>query len=199
MDYNNAYEYTWHQITSNRPTQITIPPMEESIYSIDLNTRAISGPKILGVKEDHDAEILYFKVNRYLDLTDLSETVCFVQYETVNKNTGEAYKGLYAIPYYDIETLKDSEEMILVWEIQNLLTQSATSVTYSFRFIRVDDNKKIEYSLNTLTTTSQILNSLDHIDIPIGETSPEADILSQLLQSIKNLESWRSTYWEIVE
>jgi hypothetical protein len=89
--------------------------------------------------------------------------------------------------------------MILVWEVSNLITQSATSVKYNFRFIRVDKDRNIEYSLNTLPTTSKVLETLDHLDVVIGETTPEADILSQLMQEIKNLESWNAVYWEIKE
>ena len=195
----NAFDYLWHQISANRPQGIEIPP-GEPIYNIDLSTRIIDGPEWLGVKEDHDSELIYFKTKRYYDLIDLKDTICLVQYETINKNDGSIYKGVYAIPYYDIKTLHDSEEIILVWEIQNTLTQSATSVKYSFKFVDVDyDTKILTYSLNTLPTTSKVLDTLNHSDLPLDDVTPEADTVSQLWKAIKDLESWQTLYWEILE
>lgn len=195
----NAFDYLWHQISVNRPQEIKIPP-EEIIYNIDLSTRIIDGPEWLGVKEDHDSELIYFKTKRYYDLIDLKDTICLVQYETINKNDGSIYKGVYAIPYYDIKTLHDSEEIILVWEIQNTLTQSATSVKYSFKFVDVDyDTKVLTYSLNTLPTTSKVLDTLNHSDLPLDDVTPEADTVSQLWKAIKDLESWQTLYWEVLE
>ena len=195
----NAFDYLWHQISANRPQEIEIPP-GEPIYNIDLSTRIIDGPEWLGVKEDHDSELIYFKTKRYYDLIDLKDTICLVQYETINKNDGSVYKGVYAIPYYDIKTLHDSEEIILVWEIQNTLTQSATSVKYSFKFVDVDyDTKVLTYSLNTLPTTSKVLDTLNHSDLPLDDVTPEADTVSQLWKAIKDLESWQTLYWEILD
>ena len=195
----NAFDYLWHQISANRPQGIEIPP-GEPIYNIDLSTRIIDGPEWLGVKEDHDSELIYFKTKRYYDLIDLKDTICLVQYETINKNDGSIYKGVYAIPYYDIKTLHDSEEIILVWEIQNTLTQSATSVKYSVKVVDVDyDTKILTQSLNTLPTTSKVLDTLNHSDLPLDDVTPEADTVSQLWKAIKDLESWQTLYWEILD
>ena len=59
----NAFDYLWHQISANRPQEIEIPP-GEPIYNIDLSTRIIDGPEWLGVREDHDSELIYFKTKR---------------------------------------------------------------------------------------------------------------------------------------
>lgn len=198
MSNNNSFDYLWHQISANRPQFVKIPP-EEPIYNIDLNTRTIQGPEWLGVKDDHESELFYFKVKRYYDLNDLADTICLVQYETINKNNGSVYKGIYAIPYYDKLTLHDSEELILVWEIQKSLTQSAVSVKYNFKFVDVDfETKELIYSLNTLPSTSKILDSLSHSDLNLNTVTQEADTVEQLWKAISDIEYWQTLHWEIL-
>jgi hypothetical protein len=74
IDNNN---YLWH-IKSGNPPDRVILPIEEQLYSIDLNTRLINGPAELSVKDNHEADLLYFIVDRYFETTDLAETFCVV-------------------------------------------------------------------------------------------------------------------------
>lgn len=57
-------------------------PVEEDFFEINTDTREITAPQelaenkwVIGVKDDHLAEILWFRVNRYYDGQDLA--VCF--------------------------------------------------------------------------------------------------------------------------
>jgi hypothetical protein len=53
-------------------------PLDEEPFFIDANSRVInpspSFPRnVVGVRGDQVAEIIYFKINRYFDATDLAE------------------------------------------------------------------------------------------------------------------------------
>lgn len=61
-------------------------PVDEEMFEIDLNTRLITIPASfkksgLGVQGDDLAEMVYFKVDRYFDATDLNETFIMIQWE----------------------------------------------------------------------------------------------------------------------
>jgi hypothetical protein len=55
-------------------------PADEYKYKIDLNTRVVESPEILGVSGDHSSEIVWFECDRYYDQYDLSKAVCLIQY-----------------------------------------------------------------------------------------------------------------------
>ena len=55
----------------NPPDILIRIPADEPIYNIDLNTRIIEAPSELGVESDHEAELIYFSVDRFFDQTDL--------------------------------------------------------------------------------------------------------------------------------
>ena len=53
-------------------------PLDEEVFEIDANTRAITVPKSfqnngISVQGDVMSEILYFKINRFYDATDLAQ------------------------------------------------------------------------------------------------------------------------------
>jgi hypothetical protein len=67
-----------------------INPSSEEIFEIDLNTREIAVPKIFQngtVEYDHNAETLYFRINRYFDNTDLFTKTFVMQFKN-SKNQG---------------------------------------------------------------------------------------------------------------
>nr|DAG21751.1 MAG TPA: hypothetical protein [Caudoviricetes sp.] len=103
---------------------------EEPLYEIDLNLRKIKAPDFIGVRGDHDAEIIYFKCARYFDATDLASCVCVVQYINAVRSrqypNGEGY--LYVVPFKDITTLEDTDEMIIPWVISRKATSAIGDV-----------------------------------------------------------------------
>jgi hypothetical protein len=78
---SNDYLELLHKVQDpNRQDTIIQLPPDEPIYEIDLNTRSISAPKILSVEYDHNAETIYFSVDRFYDNVDLSTMFCVVEY-----------------------------------------------------------------------------------------------------------------------
>jgi hypothetical protein len=58
------------------------------------------------VKQDHNAETIYFKADRYFDGVDLSTTTCVVQY--LNASTDTKKNGyIYLVPYIDTTTFEE--------------------------------------------------------------------------------------------
>ena len=144
----------------NPPTLAALLPKSESIYNIDLNSRTIEAPEFLSVRYDHNSETVYFIVDRYFDNQDLSDTCCVIQYINA-KQEGR----FYVVPYYDIVTFALENKMIVPWCIEGEATKAAGDVTYSIRFFKTDaTGKKLTYNLNTLSSTSTVLNGMNILD-----------------------------------
>lgn len=99
------YQKLWQIQSKNPPELAVLLPSTEKIFNIDLNTRTIEAPEYLSVAKDHNAETIYFKVDRFFDNVDLTNTVCLIQFINANKE-----EHLYAVPFYDITTLNRYKE-----------------------------------------------------------------------------------------
>lgn len=121
----------------NRQTQAILLPKDEIIYEVDLNSRTIQAPEFLSIVQDHNAETIYFKVNRYFDNVDLSNMTCVFCFQNANP---DKYKNgfVYPVPFIDIETFKDENKMLLPWVIEGPATAFAGTVTFSIQFYKVE-------------------------------------------------------------
>lgn len=145
-------EYLARIANSYNPPNILIRiPVDEPIYEVNLNTRVISAPKFLGVEADHDAEIIYFIMDRYYDNLDLSNCIGVVQFKNAHS---EEY--MYVIPAYDINSVPN--KMIFGWNIQSPVTKYGGNIQFSFKFFKMDKTSgELLYELNTLTAKSKVL------------------------------------------
>lgn len=169
-----------------------IMPTSQKLYEVDLSTRTISGPETLSVQSDHYAETVYFIMDRFYDNMDLAQTNCVVQYVS----NGESY--VYAVPFCDVTTYEG--KMIIPWTISLSATKNSGSVRYfiNFYLIEKDTNgeAKIIYSLNTRSTTSNILQTItsdDFIEEDRELNLPERyfEIVDTLAQMVDKA----SIYW----
>lgn len=179
----------------NKPSLAVLLPGAERIYSIDLNARAIEAPEFLSVQSDHQSEVIYFRCPRYFDAIDLSKTVCVVQYINANKEG-----RIYAVPYYDVDTLSDTNEMLFPWVIEGEATKAAGDVMYSIRFFMMDTistNKKFLYNLSTTAVTSKVLYGID-VKVEDWEDSSNQEYyvsyLEQILKVSKDIAD-KDVYW----
>ena len=154
--------------TFNRPHIVDLKLKngeERPVYHIDLTTRTINGPDVLSCRQDHNAELIIFSVDRYHNQFDLAECCCVIQFTTINSKTNKTFVGLYPVQYYDIIS-KSSENLILIpWEIPIDITQTATEVEYNIRFyqlapIESEYYPDLVFNLNTRSTTATIINTL---------------------------------------
>lgn len=152
-----------------------LSPSDDQIVDIDLNTREINAPKFLSVQYDHNAEIIYFRCNRYFDNMDLAKTVCVIQYlnaEHIDEKTGEKTRnaGIFWVPYYDIYHSTPTEEnsdfseptLLIPWAVGGLATAYEGTVTYSVRFYRLDEDKVTYlYNMSTKPAKGDVLWGID--------------------------------------
>ena len=189
------YEEKLWQIQSNAPTtRAILLPTDEEIYEIDLNTRSISVPKFLSVAKDHYAETIYFKFDRYYDKMDLTTKCCVIQYTNA---AGNSY--LYPVPFYDTQLLSAENKVIIPWCIQGAATEKAGTIKFAVSFYSVNGNHQINYCLNTLVTSGEILNGQntgDLSDYAESQVTLDSSLL-ELLQSLEALANSQelSVYW----
>lgn len=161
----------------NRQTQVIKLPKDEPICKIDLDTRRIDIPDAVKVVEfDHNAETLYFSVDRYYDNVDLSTLFAVIQYKNANPAGDQKNGYIYAVPYFDITTLPnqgEEDKMLLQWAIEGPATAFPGKVSFSIKFYRIseveveDENgntivvKAYDYILNTLVSQITILHGMD--------------------------------------
>lgn len=135
-------------------------PIDEDVFSINANTRDISVPKSfadngISVCGDEISEVIYFKINRFFDATDL-----FNQDVMIEWIAPSGLKG-YSVP--TVKVLDETTNYVIFgWALASAITAKAGNVTFSVRFYKYDgDTNKIQYSLSTKTQTAKILPSID--------------------------------------
>jgi hypothetical protein len=168
----------------NAPSLAVMLPSDEKIYNIDLESRTIEAPEYVSVEKDHLSEIIYFKCPRYYDSMDLSTTVCIINY--IN---AEGTPFLFAVPFYDVDTLSShstedgTEEpyILFPWAIEQGATAVAGEIQFSIRFYKLDPSGTIvQYSLNTLPATTTVLEGIEKE----ADAEQYTDILAQYAETV---------------
>ena len=179
------------KIENGTPTYELRIPSDEPIYEVDLNTRIINAPKFLSVETDHDAELIYFSIDRYFENVDLLTCAGLVLFKNA-KNEEYAY----LIPAYDVVT--EPGKIIFGWNIQGAVTKYSGNVQFAFKFFKLNEKfdeesnsfkSVLEFDLNTLIAQSKILSgwaSISKSD-PSDLHIPEIIIDNDILESIADL------------
>lgn len=191
---SNDYEELLWQLQSNAPTKKAILlPTNEQIYDIDLNTKKVSVPRYLSVKNDHQAETIYFKFDRYYENVDLTNTSCIIKYTNAEKNS-----FIYPVPFYDLENALSENKIIIPWCIQGQATKKAGTIRFSISFFKVNAEHKLSYALNTLVAESEILQGQNEeiYDFSQNDISLD-DSLLELIQELKTAkeDGLLALYW----
>lgn len=169
-------------------------PYAHNIYDVDLKTRTIHGPEMISVQRDHRSEVIYFKVDRFVDFMDLANTVCVIEY--IIPGDVKRIPYLYAVPFYDVVKFAQENKIIFPWNVSGAATLKSGKIEYAIRFFKIDENgSKLIYNLNTLPTTSSILSNIEgsselmntEYDIPV-------EAYESLIWQVKN----NKTYWTIL-
>lgn len=172
--------------------ELVMLPSDEPRFIIDANERTISIPDsftFLGVLNDHNAETVYFEIDRYYDQTDLSKKTCIVQYESRANKHG----GFYPVTKLDITTVPG--KIIFGWEVQNDATSCPGDLKFSVRFYstKQDDDRIIfSYNFNTEAAVLPVKDGLDTIEkavqIESGEVQSLTDKFTGLLKYAKEVQ-----------
>lgn len=142
----------------------TILPLDEEVFEINANTRVITVPPSfktngISVQGDQVAEIVYFRIDRFFDATDLNEMDIYIQWETPKGNKGVSKEWVR-----DIES--DPGKIIFGWPLSLDITETPGPIKFSVRFFKINTDEatkeqKIIYSFSTLTQTANIKPALD--------------------------------------
>ena len=140
------------QLSELNPSFIRLP-LDEEVFEIDLNTRQINIPASfkksgLGVQGDHVAETVYFKVDRYFDITDLATTFIIIQWEAPN--------GVkMASPACFTDVSSENGKLIFGWGITKTMTEKQGTLKFSVAFLEG------EQIIESLTSKEEELNISD--------------------------------------
>lgn len=126
-------------------------PTYEPVYEINMNTRKITPPPFIGVEGDHEAEYVFFQIDRYYDNIDLADAIGVILFK--NAKNEEYYQ---IIPYYDIYSIEG--KIIFPWVIQAPAALYGGTVSFSVKFFKINPtSKKLVYELNTLIAKTKVL------------------------------------------
>lgn len=182
----------------NRPTQMIQCPKDETVYNIDLTTRKVDAPTFLSVENDHNAETVYFKVDRYFDNVDLArdDIYVIVQYENANPDTKK--RGyVYAPPFIDVTTFAEENKIAFPWVIEGPATAYAGTVKFAIKFYRINsETNEYDFNLNTLTSESKVLVGMDAANIENSENYIfTASELDKILYRMNEISEQNDLYW----
>lgn len=154
------------------PQIANLLPSDDQIIDIDLSTRKINAPDFLSVQYDHNAEIIYFKCDRYFENMDLTNCVCIIQYQNAEHKVGNRTvqdSGMFWVPYFDLSHYDIDEEtglaipkIIIPWSIGGLATKYPGTINYIVRFYRINhDGTTYLYNMSTQVTKGTILHGME--------------------------------------
>lgn len=188
-------------------------PAEEPIYEINLNTRTIEAPSFLGAYKEHNAEILWFKVDRFFDNIDLYGRQnsydgpdslkrtgnCWIQYRNAKKE--EFY---YAAPMLIYVEEFGADKILIPWVISQDVAGAAGTVEFSFQFFALsegadgDSGRHLRYIVNTQPAKSKVLSGMwvDPEDaLGKEEKEPLVTKLQELEAAYAKLSSDYNLFW----
>ena len=196
----NEYNKLLYQLTDpNFFSDYIRIPKEEHIYTIDLNARKVEAPEFLSVETDSNAEILWFKVDRFYDNIDLNTGACWILYKNVE---GKSY--FYNAPIQIAAGEFGDDYLLIPWIISKEVTAKPGNINFSFQFFKLsEDHQRFLYVLNTQPVSSKVLVSLS-VDIENTvvddlENNVNSDSilgkLQQLTEAVSVLSNDYNLYW----
>lgn len=155
------------EIGTIKDGKFLILPLDEEPLKIDANKRTITLPASfkkngIGVMGDQIAEILFFKIDRYFDTTDLYNETIQIEWENASGEIG--FSGPYPTQY--VVTENGNDYLYFGWPISKELTETPGNIKFSVRFYsigkdQVTGENVVTYSLRTLPSTATIHNTLN--------------------------------------
>ena len=169
------------ELQANTKTIVTLVPSDTEIVNVDLNTRSInlastSYSKFLSVDREHYAETIYFRVPRYFDGVDLSQTACVIEYINAANDSRIA-------PILVKDIISDPGYLIFGWCIHGDATRKAGTIKFAIRFYSINlETKEFTYSLRTQLAQGKILYGMD--EDAANTAAGEKDLFSKPIYDI---------------
>jgi hypothetical protein len=164
-------------------------PADEPFFEIDANTRVITVPEPfkkngVSIQNDHLAEIVYFKIDRYFDRNDLAnDTNIYIDWK-IGKKEGRS-EALW--PTTNIDT----GYIIFGWGISEAMTAEKGSIQFA---VRIESDDKTgdnipDLIFNTLVATVNINAGLN-INKETEAVSVEDSVRARFINSSYTPESF---------
>lgn len=153
--------FSYIQELSSLDMTYTVLPLDEEPFEIDANTRQITVPEAfktngISVQGDEISEIVYFRIDRFYDATDLGLKKIYIEWTAPNGD-----KGVSVPCVVDLDS--EPNFIIFGWPLSSAITKMPGQVTFAVRFYTIDEtSQKIDYSFATLTQTVQVKESLSY-------------------------------------
>ena len=165
-------------------------PVDEPFFEVNANTRVITVPDSfrkngLSIQNDHLAEIVYFKIDRYFDRNDLAnDTNIYIDWK-VGKKEGRSV-ALWPT------TAIDNGYIIFGWGISSDMTAEKGTIQFAVRIESASDNDGIsgpDLVFNTLIASVGINAGLN-ISNDVEQIQVENSIRARFLNSSYTPESF---------
>lgn len=192
-----------------KPSLCIVPHFDDKneqdyvVVNVDLDNRTITfdesfleSGSFLGISGDHRAQTVYFRVNRYFEDVDLATITCAVEYI----NPANQLR-LYPITLKDIDTLSNTKEMILAWNLGSEATREGGTLQFSLHFFRINhETKTLAYSLHTLPCKATIVEGMDAQvdDKQQAESDDYYYIQSENFMTLVDMINQKNVYWNNV-
>lgn len=166
--------------------KITQLPSDEPRFIIDSNSREITIPDeftFLGVKNDANAETIYFEIDRYFDAEDFANHTIVVQYTDKSDLADDMAIGVE--PITDIDITSVPGKIIFGWTISHEVTFNAATIAFAVRIYTIGEDKHFIYSFNTLANELPILDTLDVTKETIKRYSNILDVWLAQMEELK--------------
>ena len=189
IDVNNldAFYGSIEEIAAVDPKFLRLP-LDEPLFDIDANSRKITVPAEfksngVSVQRDHLAEVIFFRIERYFDYTDLSTCDIVINWKMGAKEG----KTTRFIKFEKVFTIDDVQTSCVVfgWPINEIVTEKSGVLTFAVEFFKTEgtgDSKEVIYRFNTLPATVNVKDGLI-IDDNIEAAVLDADIIRTLVNS----------------
>ena len=152
-----------YEVTRSQGRRFTMLPLDGDVFEVNANTREISVPESfrkngIAVQGDDLAEVVYFKIDRFFDATDLDTCNIYIQWEAPTGEIG------VSLPWVvDIES--NPNKMVIGWALSKRITPLSGNLKFSLRFFKTIKNEKNEeeliFSFGTLTAIAQVKSTLN--------------------------------------
>ena len=172
------------------PEYYAMLPADEPFFEINANTRVINVPDVfkkngLSIQNDHLAEVVYFKIDRYFDRNDLAtDTNIYIDWK-IGKKEGRSV-ALWPT------TVIDNEHIYFGWGISNDMTAEKGTIQFAVRIESATDNDGIlgpDLVFNTLVASIGINAGLN-ISNDVEQIQVENSIRARFLNSSYTPESF---------
>jgi hypothetical protein len=152
------------EVVRSQGRRFTMLPLDEDVFEVNANSREISVPEVfrkngVAVQGDDLAEVIYFKIDRFFDATDLDTCDIYIQWEAPTGEIG------VSLPWViDIES--DPNKMIIGWALSKRITSTSGNLKFALRFFKQVKNPETEeneviFSYGTLTSSAPIKSTLN--------------------------------------